>query len=799
MPTKRAMALSSSLRPHFPATVRSRHFRLSFAGVHGRDRAFSFMTSTARCGALHGINSVLRHSRPSINSNESPEPARALLERLFARTQKLEQQMNGNSHLLHDGVQSDINLENLESDLLAAVEGLRKKEEDLQEAERLVILEHAELDRARKELEQRERKIALAHSKQEKLEEELRQANLKLVSHARHIEDLKMRLKEGDEEIARAKSVLSSKEVEINKMRDELTHKSAEAVSAEAQMSSKAQLLDEANEIVKRQDLELQQLQNALHVKQQELEESMARQQLEEEKVKEVENKLEKQTMEWLLVQEELKRLGEEASRHIGQSKETMEDFQRVKRLLADVRSELVSSQKSLLSSRQKMEEREVLLEKQLLELEEQRMTVMSYMNSLKNAHVELESEKEKLRIAEAQKKELELDLSLKREMIEALQKELCKEKSSLQQAIEELSSLDEELMKRNNKFQETSDLLKVKEEELVDAKLEIQHLKSQQDSLQLLLNERDSELVTAKKRLEELDSEIEELRMLLKSREDQLIQATGMLKEKEDYVQAMQCKLNDTKLKASAAESVVERIVDLTNELVISTKEGSLYTPSLMGDMGSLQLKLLEKPTEDLRWEKKQLETELELTKESLRAKELELLATQRELTIKDEGLKMVFQGLEEKDSELKELKEKMLRDANDLKQLLPMPQDGTQERVIEDSAIEKLQLEAAQLEVEAATSALHKLVEMSRQLVNKAGLIVEADLDISVFQPNGFGTSTHDVRGNIRQQKGIDLESNVVDDNGFLTEVKSEVTRLADLIGRLVQEAGAFNYVTQ
>ncbi|KNA23668.1 hypothetical protein SOVF_022870 [Spinacia oleracea] len=118
------------------------------------------------------------------------------------------------------------------------------------------------------------------------------------------------------------------------------------------------------------------------------MEELLCTQQLKGEKLKAAETKLEKQTMEWLQAQEDLKKLGEEASKHVDESKETMKDFWRVKRLLANVRSELVSSQKSWVTSKQKMEEQELVLEKQQRELDDQHETIVSYMSSLKSAQL---------------------------------------------------------------------------------------------------------------------------------------------------------------------------------------------------------------------------------------------------------------------------------------------------------------------------------------------------------------------------------------------------------------------------
>ncbi|KAL2928215.1 Laminin subunit beta-1 [Bienertia sinuspersici] len=395
-----------------------------------------------------------------------------------------------------------------------------------------------------------------------------------------------------------------------------------------------------------------------------------------------------------------------------------------------------------------------MVLEKQLLDLEEQKETIMFYLDSLRSAQIEVENERAKLKVAEARKNELELDLSLKRDLLQDLQ---------------------------DDEFEETSDLVKVKEKESVEAKLEIQHLMSEQKSLQLILQERDSELVTAKKRLEEVNGEVAELKMLLNKKEDQLILATGMLKEKDDNAEAMQYELDDSKLKASEAESVVGRIVDLTKELVISTKDENLYTAN---DLDKFPLQLLKKPAEDYTWQKKQLEAELELAKENLRAKEMELLSAHRQLAIKNEELEMIFQRLEEKDRELKALKESLKASA--------------EQKSVDDLAVEKLQLEAAELEVEAATSALHNLAEMSRELLVKASLSIDADLDVNVSQQNGFSPKSCTGEEHVSLQNGFDPESNLVDNKECLTEIKSEVTRLSALTERLVQEAGVVSSET-
>ncbi|KAF7817257.1 coiled-coil domain-containing protein 18 [Senna tora] len=687
---------------------------------------------------LKTIKSVLNDKRSGINDYEAAESARILLERLFEQTQKLEEQMTGEFRFGQD-VQIGLNLQVLESDLQAALTALKKKEENLQEAERTVLLENSKLNHTKEELERQEREIAVAQSKYEKLEEELKEANLKFASQASQIEDLKLQVRERDQEIAAVQTALSLKEEEIERMKNDLAKKIQEAAYVDSELKSKGQLLNEANEVMRKQEIELQGLRKAIREKEIQLEVSQTQKKFEEEKLKAAEATLEKQAMEWLLAQEELKILGEEAARRVQESNETAEDFRRVKSLLDVVRSELVSSQQSLASSREKMEEQEELLEQQLFELAEQRQSVMSYMENLKQVQVEVESERVKLRVAEARNKELERDVAMEKELVKELQEELKKERNSLKQAVQEMSLLQEKLEQKGTEFRDTIAILHVKESELVDAKLEIQHLKSEKASLQATLEEKDLELSNARKMLEGVNQEIADLKMLLNSKETQLIQATNKLKEKDEHVLMMQNELNNTKLKASEAETVVERILELTNTLVGSIKDEDLTPLTPLNEMSkeSLQL-LLEKPTNEFSWQQKRLEKELELTKESLKTKELEVLNAQRVLIIKDEELKMTLARLDAKEKELTKVREELKEDASNLKRLYALAQERIGEKSIGDLAIEKLQLEAAQLEIEAATTALHKLAEMSGQLLNKASLSVEADNCITLLQSN-------------------------------------------------------------
>lgn len=116
-----------------------------------QNRLAFITTSKIESPSLQIVKSISNNMNSSINENGATEPARVLLERLFAQTLKLEEQMSRGSRLPED-VQPVVNLEILESDLLALLKALKKKEEELQDAERNVFLEHSRLNQAKGEL-----------------------------------------------------------------------------------------------------------------------------------------------------------------------------------------------------------------------------------------------------------------------------------------------------------------------------------------------------------------------------------------------------------------------------------------------------------------------------------------------------------------------------------------------------------------------------------------------------------------------------------------------------------------------
>ncbi|GKE62965.1 hypothetical protein Tco_1513332, partial [Tanacetum coccineum] len=260
--------------------------------------------------------------------------------------------------------------------------------------------------------------------------------------------------------------------------------------------------------------------------------------------------------------------------------------------------------------------------------------------------------------------------------------------------------------------------VLESKEFELVEAKLEIQHLKSEQAFLKVSLKEKEAELSQARGTLDEVNQEILNLKTLLSKKDNNLTETTTILKEKEEHIEKMQHDLNETNLKYSEATTAVERIVELTN-LVINS----------MGYEDNASSK------------EKQLETELDVVRETLRLREMEVLQSQRAITIKENELKMVLEKLDEREKEMMEMKQELTEDAEDLRKLYARAQER---------------------------------IEMSRELLRTTNLVLDADYDLDISSRNIPKIEVHDS-----------------EDQSF-AELKIEVARLSDFTQKLIQDAG-------
>lgn len=188
------------------------------------------------------------------------------------------------------------------------------------------------------------------------------------------------------------------------------------------------------------------------------------------------------------------------------------------------------------------------------------------------------------MRTAYVQCEELETHLSVSRKATEHLEERLTRERALLEQKTQEIVLLQNEIGQKEQEYSDARKLLQVKESELVEARLQIQHMKSEMASLQLILQEKDAELIESGRKLVEVNHDILELQRLKNSKEEQLIQTTIKLQEKEEHIQTMKHELGDAKLKFSEATSIIEGIVQLTNNLVGSVKNGKMGTTLVSG-----------------------------------------------------------------------------------------------------------------------------------------------------------------------------------------------------------------------
>lgn len=756
-------------------------------------------------GSVNGYNTHI---------NGSKDPARIALERLFTQTQKLEKKIMAASHGLKDSKgKYDLNLEGLESDLQAALTALKKKEEDLQAAERAVAVDWRRMESVRKDLDLREKEIIAAQVLQESLEKELDKYREESVVRAEELKKIKHRLNEKETEISSFQFASRTKEEELGRLSRELVNKNEELAKTGAELESKDMLISQASMVMAGQRSEIAELQRVLNEREAELMKSENEKREEQEKLKISEANLEERVVAWFLAQQELKKLAQEVMKYKGSSVATEEELERTRNLLAQVKKELRISQKSIESYRQRLQDQDAELELQRVEFSKQKNKIQSYETFLRHAHMEIKNEREKLQFAEAHRRELEQHLANEREKMDKLQKELQQEKSYLNQSVEEVSSLKKELEKKDASFNDAQTLLQFKESELVVARLEMQRLKSDVAFVQRNLIDKDKDLVVAKENLEGLHEEISQLKGLMRAKEDQLLKAALMLKDKDEQLKIIQSDLDDKKLKFSEAASVVEHIADLTKALVESANEGKsltmdddsillqtnceLYATNRALLERELQLQhIQEKSVEDLRkWE--QSEAELGSMKECLRQKEKELLEAHRTLALKDQEIKDFLSKWDVRENELIKMREEVIEEANGLNSLHEIVQKRMGGKTLGDLALEKLELDAAHLEIEAAMRALRNLADLSQKLLveTKTSLYISTD---NILLPN----NTVDMEVEIEAHKqGVNmstredlaaLKRRLIERDAEIKRTQVAVRELSTLTKQLISEAG-------
>jgi chromosome segregation ATPase len=693
------------------------------------------------------IRSVVKSIRSDTTDgdNGTTEPARELLERLFVRTQSLDSSASHDSEL-------SLSIEVLKSEFEGALSILRKKERDIRDAEKRVSDDRVRLSQTKQDLDQREKEISKAHVRQQGIEKALKKASKNLALRVKQINNLKLLVEEQDKKIASSQSLLSQKVVEVESLKQDMFKKNEEANLLRSEIKSKEQLLLATNQAVVQQEATVRELRSEIKRKTMDITRSNELRKANEEKLNVAEQELEKQNLGWLAAQQELKELAQLASKDTDDLKGTITDFKRVRSLLDSVRAELISSKEAFASSRRQIEDQAVQLQKQVQELKDQRVLLMSYTRDLEAAQLEIQGKTKELNNAHSRCHELESQLIQEMEKVESLETELTKEKESLEQKTEEVDFLQKELVHKENECSKSQELVKRKESELLEARHEVQDMKLKVESIQSAVQEKDSELSYTQSRLTEVSSEVIDLQQLLNSKDDQLVQVRSELHDKGQHIKTMESELDSIRFRCTQAESVVQRMAELTGDLASSVKVGEMDIYALLDDEISSTGTALESNMH----KHNQLEADIEML-----------------IDAKDQGLKAALRKWDVKGVELDELEE-LPEDPSATIEVTGLSSDTTVGSVVGEMDLQKLQIEAAEAEALAATAALKKFADMTTKSFKRG----KADSDIDSVASESANIGKYDSKMEVEKRTDVILEA------------EKEIVRLFSLTKQLVTD---------
>lgn len=592
----------------------------------------------------------------------------------------------------------------------------------------------------------------------------------------------------------------------------EVIDKDEQLAEANLNLRAKDNLLNEANQVITKQQSEIKQLQLLLVDRENDLMMSEKKRKEDEGKLKILENNLEKRWVAWLVAQQEMKNLVHEISKYQGKALAADKELKKVNGRLYDLKKRLMSSRRSIETSSNNLRAQESQFEQQLKELFTEKNAIESYEARLRGAQLEVENEREKLRLAEQQQKGLEHDLFCERKTVDELKAELQRDRTHLQQTIMDVSLLENELEKRTQALNDTQTSLWLKESELVATRLEMHKLNAELASMQLNLKDKGNDLNSAHMYMEELHEEMSQLKALMGSKEDKLVKATDLLEEKKEQMNMMQLDLDNNEIKLSEASMLMKNISDLTKSLVASEREGK----GVRMDEDSLLIKtnyelfaakraLLERELE-LRhfWENsaedmkryQQREAEIEALKELLKEKEKEILAAHRALAVKDEELKVLLDRWEDRETEIMKMREEVIEEANGLNTLHATVQYRIGDKTLGELAVEKLELEAAKLDVEAGVHALRNLVNLSNELIREKNVSFEVSSNNHSTRAQYYETNMRSHEPGESLQEGsmseiVDLKGKLIERDAALEETKKAVSHLTSIAKQLMAEA--------
>ncbi|CAO2037437.1 unnamed protein product [Urochloa humidicola] len=546
------------------------------------------------------------------------------------------------------------------------------------------------------------------------MEKALMKASRDLSLQVRQINNLKLLVEEQDKKIVSSQAALSKKVIEVDKLKQDMLKKNEEAALMRSEIESKEQELLEANRALARQEATIRELQGEIKRKETEIARSNELRKADEQKLKVAEQELEKQNLGWIAAQQELKELAQMVSKDKDNIKDTIDDFKRVRSLLDAVRSELMASKEAFTFSRRQIEDQATQLSKQVQELTDQKALLISYTQNLEAAQLEIQGKTNELTAVQSRCSELESQLLEEMKKVESLEATLTKERESLEQKTKEVDLLQEELAQKENEYFNSQNLVKTKESELLEARHEVEGMRLKVESIQSAVQEKDFELLETQRRLDEVNNEVVELQQMINTKEDQLVQIRTELQDKEERIQLMQDELDKMRLGRSQAESVVQKIVELTGNLIGSVEGEEFDIYNLLDD----EILSTSTALESNLHKHNQLEADIDMLKESLQQKDSDLRAAYNALDAKNLELKAVVRRLDVRDKELDKLEELSI-DPNDVRRLSSLADEATKDNIVEEAEILKHETEPVEVEALAATTMLKKLANIAKEFL--------------------------------------------------------------------------------
>jgi hypothetical protein len=349
----------------------------------------------------------------------------------------------------------------------------------------------------------------------------------------------------------------------------------------------------------------------------------------------------------------------------------------------------------------------------------------------LEAAQLEIQGKSNELSTVQSRCSELESQLLEETKKVASLEAMLTKEREILEQKTKEVEFLQEEVVQKEKDYFNSQKLVETKETELLEARHEVEDMKLKVDSIQFAVREKDLELLEAQRKLDEVNSEVVELQQLINSKEDQLVQVRTELQDKEQCIQLMQDELDKMRLGRLQAESVVQKIVELTSNLIGSVKGEEFDIYNLLDD----EILSTSTALEYSLHKHNQLEADIDMLKESLRQKDMDLTAAYKALDAKDRELKAVVGRLDVRDKELENLEELSI-DPYGTRKLSRVADEATEDNLAGEAELQKHEMESVEMEALAASTMLKKLADATKKFLRSGRTDSGTNLDSNVSE---------------------------------------------------------------